>query len=160
MDGYDPPKWTQEITTWTEDGATEITPKVLSNAKTLFKIIWTWNTAVYGDMSTAYADFVAIHRIEPHYVQASNAIEEFSSIRTNLAQKLKGVTGNTVPQTLKVVKGVSTVTTTCLIDFSQLDQNQNYKLSGRLFGLSELLGLTWEEINIPWEDINIEWEFL
>jgi len=39
VDGYDPPKWTQEITTWTEDGTTEITPKVLSNAKTLFKTI-------------------------------------------------------------------------------------------------------------------------
>jgi len=160
VDGYDPPKWTQAITTWTEDGATEITPKVLSNGNTLFKIVWTWNTAVYGDMATAYADFVAIHRIEPHYVQASNVIEEFSSIRTNLAQKLKGVTGNTSPQTLKVVEGVSTVTTTCLIDFSQLDQNSNYKLSGRLFGLDALLGLTWEEINIPWEDINIEFEFL
>lgn len=156
VDGNTPPKWVGVITTHTEDGTQEITPYVLSNAKTLFKTVWTWNSGVYGTMSDNFQSYVGIHRIEPHYSPTSSSIEEFSSLRFNKNDKLKPVSGSTL---LKVDVGVNTITTKCLIDYKQLDKI-DYKLSSRLYALVELLGLTWEDINVQWEEISLDWEVL
>ena len=156
VDGNTPPKWVGVITTHTEDGTQEITPYVLSNAKTLFKTVWTWNSGVYGTMSDNFQSYVGIHRIEPHYSPTSSSIEEFSSLRFNLNEKLKPVSGSTL---LKVEVGVNTITTKCIIDYKQLDKI-NYKLSSRLYALVELLGLTWEDINVQWEEISLDWEVI
>lgn len=156
-DGYTPPKFVGAITTHTEDGTQNIAGAILTNAKTLFKTVWTYNTATYGVMASAYADFVCIHRIEPSQYPASNEIEELSSLRFNLNEKLKPVAGVTL---LNVVVGVSTITATCLIDNTQLVKGTNYKLSSRLFSSNALLGLAWEDINVHWEDINVDWEVL
>ena len=108
-------------------------------------------------MGDVYSGFYGIHRIEPHYASSSNAIEELSSLRFNLNEKLKPVAGETL---LKLVQGVDTITTTCIIDYKQLQKGTNFKLSGRLFATNALLGLTWEEINVQWEYINTEWQFI
>lgn len=155
VDGNAPPKWVGVITTHTEDGSANITPYVLSNAKTLFKTVWTWNTS-YGVMGDNFQQYVGIHRIEPHYSPSSNSIEEFSSLRFNLNEKLKPVSGSTL---LKVTVGVNTITTECLIDYKELDKI-NYKLSSRLYALVNLLGLAWEDIDVKWEEVSLDWEIL
>ncbi len=155
VDGYTPPRWVGVITTHTEDGTANITPYVLSNAKTLFKTVWTWNTS-YGVMADNFQQYVGIHRIEPHYSPSSNSIEEFSSLRFNLNEKLKPVSGSTL---LKVTVGVNTITTECLIDYKELEKI-NYKLSSRLYALVDLLGLAWEDIDVKWEEVTLDWEIL
>lgn len=157
VDGNTPPKWSAAVSTYTEDGVTDLDGKILYNANTLFKIVWTFDSADYGVMTDVYSEFIGIHRIENHYIPSSNNIEELSSLRFNLNQKLKPVAGSTL---LKVTTGVSTITTECIIDYKQLQKGTNNKLSGRLFATNALLGLTWEEINVQWEFIDTAWQYL
>lgn len=135
-DGNTPPKWLPVVTTHSEDGTENFNGRIRKDVKTLMKIVWTFNSATYGSMDDSYNTFEAIHRIEPHYALSSNQIEELSTLRTNLAQKLKGVVGQTSPHKTKLTIGVNVITTECLIDNTQLNPNLNYKLSGRLFAES------------------------
>lgn len=157
IDQYTPPKWVGVLTTWDKTGTQNLNGQVLTNGFTLFKTVWTFNTATYGAMGDEYLDFVCIHRIEPHYAGGSNDIEEFSSLRANVRNKLQPISGS---QLLKITAGTSTITSECLIYHDRLKKGQNYKLSSRLFANSTLLGLSWEDITTNWEDINIDWQIL
>lgn len=155
VDGNTPPRWVATKSTWDETGTQNLDGRILTNAKTLFRTVWTWDISYGNPLSNTYVDFVGIHRIEVFQALTSMNIEEFSSVRKNLNVLLKPVSGSTK---LKVTIGATTVTTECLI--AKLSKGQSYKLSARLFALGSAYGETWEEINIVWDLISSQWQFM
>ena len=131
VDQYVTPQWSSVIQTFAPNG-TEITPSVLTDDYTTFRVTHTWLLGPIVDIS----DFYVVHRIEEANAQGQ-IIEELSSIterRPITDSKLVGIAGET--RTKITLSGGGEVVSECRIDPDQIASSTQYKLSCRLGSLT------------------------
>jgi hypothetical protein len=117
------------VYTFDESGTNDLGGAILTNANTLFRIVWVKSGVALNDVD------YTIHRAQISNSLGSD-ISELSSINTRLiGDILKPITGETL---LKNTLVGSDIHSECLIDYTKLKQGVQYDLSGEIEILSAI----------------------
>lgn len=131
VNSVSPDQWSCVISTEDTNG-NDLSGTLNYTGDVVMKAIW---TLLYGDIAD-FQNAWGIHRLQGINGDF-NSIYEFSSLRANVAHPpnpMHPLTGETM---LKVEYVGNTIITKCLIDGTLLQNNQSYRLTGRL-GIRQL----------------------
>jgi hypothetical protein len=120
-----PANWSVLVETFDTD-SNNVGGAILTNKDTVIKSTYTPQSG----STASFADFWAIHRLEPYLAVGDNAVDEFSSIYdSRTGNLLKATAGETK---LKITDFGTHVEVECVIDYTKLDPLQTYNIFTRL----------------------------